>query len=135
MSGNTPTALIKQYQDRIILLTKEIEAKPFVYQVGMRYDPTSSFTYRKVREDKIARLRDKINDERSREQLLSHNILNQQLQSQGIQTLAEKKTPLDNFVKFVNEGTPLGIISNSLVKPIAQGVGEFVSNPFMPLVL
>ena len=132
---SSPTELIKKYQDRIIILQKEVDAKPFVYEVGMRFNPQSSFSYRKVREDEIASLRDKITQERTREQLLSHNVLNKQLQDQGIQTIAEQATPLDNFIKFMNQGTPIGIIGNSLVKPIATGVGDFISNPFMPFIL
>jgi len=128
---STPTELIKQYQNRIVQLTKEIDAKPFVYEVGMRFNPQSSFNYRKTREDEIEDLKRKINEERDREQLLSHNILNKQLQDQGIQVLTEKKTPLDNFIRFMNEGTPIGMIGNKLVAPVAQGVSNFVSGPSM----
>jgi len=127
---STPTELIKVYQDRIIQLTKEIDSHPFVYEVGMRYNPQSSFSYRLTREQEIEDLKEKIKQERTREQLLSHNVLNKQLQEQGIQTLAEQATPLDNFIRFMKDGTPIGQLTQALA-PVAEGVGSFVSGPSM----
>ena len=91
---STPTELIKKYQDRIILLQKEIDSHPFKYMVGFRFNDASNYNYRLQREQEIEDLKRRIQDERTREQLLSHNILNKQLTDQGIQTIAEKATPL-----------------------------------------
>jgi hypothetical protein len=132
---SSPTELIKKYQDRIVALTKEIDSHPFVYSVGFRFNDASNYNYRLQREQEIDDLKARIKQEKDRDQLLSHNVLNKQLADQGIQTLAEKATPLDNWITFLNKGTPLGIIGNTLVAPIASGVGGFISNPFMPLIL
>lgn len=131
---SSPTELIRKYQDRIIQLQKEIDTRQFVYTVGQRYDPNSSFSYRKTREDEIDDIKGKIKDERNREQLLSHNILNKQLTDQGIQTLSEKPTDMENWITFLNKGTPIGILADA-VKPMTQGIGNFISSPMMPFIL
>jgi len=134
MSGNSPSDLIKKYQDRIIILQREIDAHPFKYMVGFRWNDESNYNYRLQREQEIEDLKRRIQEEKTREQLLSHNLLNAELRQQGVDIISEQPTPLDNFIRFMKEGSPLGIVADA-VKPVAQGVGNFISSPFLPIIL
>ena len=132
---SNPTELIKTYQERIIILQKEIDSHPFNYSPGYRWKDESNFWYRKNRENEIDDLKRRIQEERNREQLLSHNILNKQLKDNGIEILKEQNKPLDNFIRVVNEGNPVGIFANKIGKPIAEGVGSAVSSPIIWIVV
>jgi len=134
MSGHSPSDMIKQYQQRIILLQKEIDSHPFHYMVGYRFNDQSNYNYRLQREQEIDDLKRRIQEERNREQLLSHNILNAELKQNGIDIIREAPTPLDNFIRFMNQGTPIGIIADA-IKPTVQGFSNFLSSPLMPIVL
>ena len=126
-----PMQLIKEYRDRIAVLQKEIDSHPFKYMVGFRFNDASNFAYRWVREQEQNRLREKIKEEEIRYQLLQHNILNKNLKEKGIEVLKEQPKPIDNFVRVVNEGNPIGIALNKIGAPIASGIGSAVSSPFI----
>lgn len=130
----TPNELIKQYRERIIILQKQIDSHPFHYMAGFRFNDSSNYTYRLQREQEIDDLKRRIKEEEDRNQLLSHNVLNKQLTDQGVKEIAEKPTVMDNYIRFMKDGTPVGQLTQALT-PVAQGVGNFISSPFTPILL
>ena len=62
MSGHSPSDMIKQYQQRIILLQKEIDSHPFHYMVGYRFNDQSNYNYRLQREQEIDDLKRRIQE-------------------------------------------------------------------------
>ena len=125
-----PSKLIAEYRARIAVLAKEIQSHPFHYSPGYRWKQESNFTYRRQREQEIDKLTKRIQEEETRKQLLSHAIINADLKAKGIDPIPEKKTPLDNYVRFMNEGLPISPFLKT-VSPIANGIGGAVSNPLI----
>ena len=132
---SSPLELIKQYRDRIMVLEKEISSHPFHYSPGFRWKEESNYNYRLQREKEIDQLRKKISDEETRNQLLQHSLQNKKLADLGLPPIKEKPTPLENFTKFFNEATPVGLIGNKVVAPVAQGIGEGLSSGFTWVLL
>ena len=125
-----PSKLIAEYRARIAVLAKEIQSHPFHYSPGYRWKDSSNFTYRRQREQEIDKLTKRIQEEETRKQLISHAIVNADLQSRGINPVPEQRTPLDNYIRFMNEGLPISPFLKT-VSPIANGIGGAVSNPLI----